>query len=78
MNNVVNKLCVYKISNLITINNDISFNKLFKNLSETKTWISLIEHHPRIPALYGLPKIHKTNTTHHDPLFPALVVPFTK
>ena len=60
------------ISNLTTINKNITyityFNKLFKKLIKNqKFWTSLFEHHPKIPTLYGLPKIHKpdTPTTHY-------------
>ena len=40
-----------------------SFNKSYKNLTsqENPFWKSLIEYHPRIPSMYGLPKTHKTN-----------------
>ena len=51
----------YEISNLTTISQHIiPFNKLFKKLiNNQKIWTSVIEHHPSIPTLYGLPKIHK-------------------
>ena len=50
----------YEISNLTSINKDIiSFNQLFKKTRKEKTWTSFIEHHPTIPTLYGLSKIHK-------------------
>ena len=47
-------------SNLTMINKEIiSFNQLFRKLvknKKKKPWTSLIEHHPTIPALHGLPK----------------------
>ena len=70
MNSFQKDINTYGISNPTTINKDIiSVNKLFKKLEKNqKTWTSLIEHHPKIPTLYSLPKIHQPNT----PLWPII------
>jgi len=41
--------------------NTNSFNKSYKNLVKhaNKSWSSIIEYHPTIPTIYGLPKTHK-------------------
>ena len=37
------------------------FNKYYRKLisNENKSWISLINYHPIIPKIYGLPQTHK-------------------
>ena len=56
----------YTPTNLNTIQKETTkfnqaYKRLFTNDDTDKTWTSLIEYHPRIPTLYGLPKTHKAN-----------------
>ena len=50
-----------KISLQTVLNNINNFNKSYKKLisNEDKSWSSLINHHPIIPKICGLPKTHK-------------------
>ena len=45
----------------IITNNINNFNKSYKKLisNEDQSWSSLINYHPIIPKIYGLPKTHK-------------------
>ena len=56
----------YIKTNITTINKETkAFIKAYKELftdEDDKSWIKYIEYHPKIPTLYGLPKIHKENT----------------
>ena len=52
----------YEQISLQTITNNINnFNKSYKKLisNEDQSWSSLINYHPIIPKIYGLPKTHK-------------------
>ena len=52
----------YEQISLQTITNNIyDFNKSYRKLisNEDKSWSSLINYHPIIPKIYGLPKTHK-------------------
>ena len=52
----------YEQISLQTISNSINdFNKSYSKLisNEDKSWSSLINYHPIIPKIYGLPKTHK-------------------
>ena len=54
----------YEQISLQTITNDITdFNKSYRKLisNEDKSSSSLINYHPTIPKIYGLPKTHKPN-----------------
>ena len=53
---------VYSETTLPKIEKDTkTFNKKMKKLlvGKQKSWIKLINYHPKIPSLYGLPKTHK-------------------
>ena len=52
---------VYSPTNLTAIEKSTKdFISKFKQLTD-KSWHNLIEYHPKIPTLYGLPKTHKPN-----------------
>ena len=64
MNSLLEDNNIYTTTDIKTIKqNTTKFNKTYKNLikGEDKYWSTLIEHHPRTPTLYGLPKTHKQN-----------------
>ena len=61
----------YEQISLQTITNDINdFNKSYRKLisNEDQSWSSLINYHPIIPKIYGLPKTHKPDV----PLSPII------
>ena len=55
----------YELVNKTLIDRETDkFNKSIKSLlkNQYKSWSKLIDHHPKLPKMYGLPKIHKPNT----------------
>ena len=61
---LLNDANTYTVTTLQHINKEnTKFIKSYKKLisSQAKSWSSLIEYHPKIPTLYGLPKTHKPN-----------------
>ena len=61
MNTLVQDTNVYSPTNLKAIEKSTkNFISKFKQLTD-KSWHNLIEYHPKIPTLYGLPKTHKPN-----------------
>ena len=62
MLDILNDRNTYEIISPQTITNStIIFNKTYKKLigNTDKTWLSLIDYHPIVPTIYGLPKTHK-------------------
>lgn len=57
-----------KIDEPKTIKEKQKFNRLIQKLvsNENKSCYKLIEYHPRVPKLYGLPKPHKAGIPMHS------------
>ena len=65
MNSLLQDEDVYTKINIQTIHKEIDkFNKAYTKLvgKKNKSWSLLVDHHPKIPLMYGLPKTHKPNT----------------
>ena len=64
MNALVQDANIYSPTNLKTVEKSTKeFIAKYKDLTSKldKSWHNLIEYHPKIPTLYGLPKTHKPN-----------------
>ena len=58
----------YEEISLQAVLNNINISKSNKSLisNENKSWSSLINYHPINPKIYGLPKIHKSDSSLTD------------